>query len=106
MTTSTKPRGVLIAGNWKMNHGQAATEQFFRKLPSVSNLAPFKSGALRACVAVPATSLERAVAISASAPYPFAIAAQNAHWEKSGAFTGELSGPLLKDTGIHWALTG
>ncbi len=34
------------------------------------------------------------------------LAAQNIHWEDSGAYTGEISGPMLKDTGIMYVIVG
>jgi triosephosphate isomerase len=90
---------VLIAGNWKMNHGPAEAERFF----SVLGDAPQAKG-LSACVLTPAVTLTAALALGRK--HGVAVGAQNAHWEKSGAFTGELSGPLLKEIGIETVLTG
>jgi triosephosphate isomerase (TIM) len=108
-----KPRGVLIAGNWKMNHGPAEAEAFLRAFleKARSALPPsaephLASGSLQACVIPPAISLERARKAAADAPFPVHIAAQNAHWERKGAFTGELSGPMLQEIGVTWALVG
>jgi triosephosphate isomerase len=39
-------------------------------------------------------------------PFPVSIAAQNAHWERKGAYTGEISGPMLQELGVHWVLLG
>jgi triosephosphate isomerase len=106
-------RGVLIAGNWKMNHTRAETEAFFAAIGSQSDkalgsggVAALKSGKLQSAVFPPMLSLERAAAAAKSAPFPFAVGAQNVHWEKKGAFTGEISGPMLAELGLTWALTG
>lgn len=101
-----KPRGVLIAGNWKMNHGPSEAEKFFQTLRIGEAQAALKRGSLRACVIPPAVSLEKSISCVSKLSYPITVAAQNAHWEKKGAFTGELSGPLLQEIGISWALIG
>ncbi|MEK6579031.1 MAG: triose-phosphate isomerase, partial [Bdellovibrionota bacterium] len=108
-----KPRGVLIAGNWKMNHGLSETNGFFDILSAQSKAALpknaeglLKSGALRALVIPTATSLQTARNRTEKNPFPLAIGAQNAHGEKSGAFTGEISGPMLQELNIRWVLIG
>ena len=100
-----KPRGVTVAGNWKMNHGPKATVEFLTSLQSRIDpgvQAALKKSEICAGVFVPAVSLQAAQENRGS----LFIGAQNAHWEKAGAFTGELSAPLLQELGIHWALVG
>lgn len=93
-----KPRGIVIAGNWKMNHTQEETQNFFSKLQCTSH--PQVK-----CIAFPpTTSLQTAVA--ASRDLPVEMGAQNVHWEKTGAFTGEISGPMIRELGISHALVG
>lgn len=106
-------RGVLIAGNWKMNRGPNETEVFFQELKGkfanflkARDLDLLKSGKLRACVIPPMLSLETAQRLTSQSPFPVTVAAQNVHWEKVGAFTGEISGPMLRELGIGWALVG
>ncbi len=102
-----KPRGVLIAGNWKMNHGVAETEGFFSEfIKATSNLNKSDSSELGVCVIPPLLRLEQASGLAKKSPFPIAVAAQNVHWEKKGAFTGEISGPMLKELGVDWALVG
>jgi triosephosphate isomerase len=107
---SRKPRGVLIAGNWKMNHGVSATRGFFGDLSKIQlsggALAALKSSTVRAWAFPPMLSLQEALMSAKSAGFAFEIGAQNVHWEKSGAFTGEISGPMLTEIGITRALTG
>jgi triosephosphate isomerase len=104
---------MLIAGNWKMNHGPKDTGLFFNQFKELvrSSLRPeakkaLSQGDLRACLIPPFLSLAKARADSADLPFPVSIGAQNAHWEKTGAFTGEISGPILKEIGISWVLIG
>src|SRR5207248_7461027 len=81
--SQTKRRRV-IAGNWKMFKTQAETRAFF------STFVPLVS-ASRHCsivVAPPFTAIPAAVAAAKNTN--IAISAQNLHWEKEGAFTGEI----------------
>ncbi len=110
---SSSSRGVLIAGNWKMNYGPREAESFFQSLNTGSasmlkaeDVQLLKSGKLQACVIPPTLTLETAKRLSAQASFPVCVAAQNAHWEKKGAFTGEISGPMLKELGVEWVLIG
>jgi triosephosphate isomerase len=110
--SSRKSRGILIAGNWKMNYGPREAESFFQSLRSgastlqADDLKRLQSGELKACVIPPMLTLEASKRLAAQAPFPLSVAAQNAHWEKKGAFTGEISGPMLKEMGIEWVLIG
>lgn len=99
-------RPILIAGNWKMNRGQKETEEFFAGLKPLWKIdsALMKSGGLQAALFPPALSLERA--LKARGDLPITIGCQNVHFEKSGAFTGEVSAPMLSEIGINWALVG
>jgi triosephosphate isomerase len=95
-------RGVLLAGNWKMNHGPKATAEFLNQL----NVRAKSNAQMR--LYVPYVSLTTALALakktssnkfSPSDPdFSLEIGAQNIHFEKSGAFTGEISGPMLNET--------
>src|SRR5919109_5545634 len=55
-------------------------------------------------VCPPFTSL--AAAVSALAGTDIAVAAQNVHWEAEGAFTGEVSAPMLRELGVYGAIVG
>ncbi len=108
MTNATrKPRGILITGNWKMNHGPEAARKFFAALPSdTAALISAKNG-LRAAVYVPDVSIVSAREAAAERGLgAIRVGAQNVHWEKSGAFTGEISGPMLTELGVSTALVG
>jgi triosephosphate isomerase len=55
-------------------------------------------------VCAPFTSL--AVAVQVLAGTDIAVAAQNVHWEAEGAFTGEVSAPMLRELGVYGAIVG
>lgn len=102
----------VLAGNWKMNHGPAASLGFFEAwAPLISKLDP-KPNPAKAQVElyVPALSLagslEGRAELENRTGLRVAIGVQNAHAALSGAFTGELSGPMLLETGIRHALIG
>jgi triosephosphate isomerase len=89
---------VLIAGNWKMSKGPAETEAFCRTLRERS----FEG--IDVVVCPPFVSLAAAVRILAGTE--FGVAAQNVHWEPEGAFTGEISAPMLRELGVYGAIVG
>jgi triosephosphate isomerase len=92
-------RKTLIAGNWKMykTTGEA-----------VALVEEIKKGAAGApsdiLVAPPYTSLVAVVAAAKGSTV--AVAAQNMHFEKEGAFTGEVSATMLKDIGVTHVILG
>jgi triosephosphate isomerase len=108
-----KSRGLVIAGNWKMNSLPEETSHFFTTLKSRTGefISPehsqlFESERLRTVLCPPSLCLERAHALSAHLSFPLHVSSQNTHWEKKGAFTGEISGPMLQAIGIEWSLVG
>jgi triosephosphate isomerase len=111
-----KPRGVLIAGNWKMNHGGLETQEFFSQLRLVCSpkpeleldpkLHPIQVGQLKVCIFPPLLSLYETCKQASTLAFPLSVGAQNAHWAKKGAFTGEISGPMLTELGVQWVLVG
>jgi triosephosphate isomerase (TIM) len=91
---------MLIAGNWKMHKTASETGEFCRELRAAFG------GVEGVDVAVcpPFTGL--APAVQALADTEIAVAAQNVHWEPEGAFTGEISAPMLADLGVYGAIVG
>ena len=106
-----KKPAIILAGNWKMNHGPREAEAFFGELQekwttALSAEVRAKLEAKEASVWIfpPAVTLDRARALAA--PLGITVGAQNAHGAASGAFTGELSAPLLAQIGISSVLLG
>jgi triosephosphate isomerase len=89
---------MLIAGNWKMYKGPAETAEFCLGLREES------TQGIDVVVAPPYLSL--AVAVQLLAGTEIAVAAQNVHWEAEGAFTGEVSAPMLLELGVYGAIVG
>ncbi|MBW7996590.1 MAG: triose-phosphate isomerase [Candidatus Glassbacteria bacterium] len=93
-------REQIIAANWKMNHRARDLEQFFQGL-----LALYKEReGVTVVVAPTAPYLVRAVELAA--PAGIRIAAQNMHFEAGGAFTGEISAGMVRDTGAQFVILG
>jgi triosephosphate isomerase len=89
---------VLIAGNWKMFKGPTETAEFCRGLRDL----PFEGIGVVVCP--PFVSLQTAVQLLAGTE--IGVAAQNVHWELEGAFTGEVSAPMLRELGAYGAIVG
>ena len=91
---------MLIAGNWKMYKTWAETAEFCAALKArLDDL-----DGVDVAVCPPFTALDAAV--QALAETDIAVAAQNVHWEEEGAFTGEISAPMLRELGIYGAIVG
>jgi triosephosphate isomerase len=92
-------RTPLLAGNWKMYKTPSETVSFFRDfLPAVQNAThdivlcpPF--------VNIPA-------AVEAVRGSKVRVGGQNLFWKDEGAFTGEISGPMLKAAGADYVIVG
>ncbi|GAC1347032.1 MAG: triose-phosphate isomerase [Myxococcales bacterium] len=85
-------RTNFVCGNWKMNKTVGEAVAFARELR-----ARLRAGPVLVAVAPPFTALPAVkAALSGS---PIQLFAQNCHEEKSGAFTGEVAAPMLKELG-------
>lgn len=92
-------RKPIIAGNWKMNNDIFETEKL------MTALLPLVAGAEAEVVFCP-TYLGLQKAVEMAKDSNVGIGAQNMHFEKSGAFTGEISGEMLKAIGVKYVLIG
>ncbi len=92
-------RKTVIAGNWKMNKTPAEAVALLNELRPL--VADAKCDVV---VGVPFVCIP-AVAECVSGTN-IAVAAQNVHWAKSGAFTGEISVDMLKAVGATYAIIG
>ena len=91
----------FVCGNWKMFKTSAEASQLVKELAGGLGEA---AGKVQVAVAPPFTSL--AAAVSAAKGSPLEIAAQNVHWEAQGAFTGEVSAPMLAEVGCRHGIVG
>ncbi len=92
-------RRKLIAGNWKMYKSVAEAVALVDEIRKGASGAPSEM-----LVAPPFTAL--AAVVSAAKGSLVTVAAQNMHFEKEGAFTGEVSAPMLRDVGVTHVILG
>ncbi|PYL11720.1 MAG: triose-phosphate isomerase [Verrucomicrobia bacterium] len=94
-------RKKIIAANWKMNMTQGESvrfvESFFRDVGEITDV--------EVVIIPPFTALAR-VSEALGRAQNIKVGAQNMYWEKSGAFTGEISAPLLRDLFVHYVVLG
>ena len=92
-------RKYVIAGNWKMNNTPAQTKEL------INEMKPLVAGAsCEVVLCVPFVDI--AAAVEAAKGSDLKIGAENIHWAESGAFTGEISGDMLKAAGAEYVIIG
>ncbi len=92
-------RKAVIAGNWKMNKTRPEAKALIEEMkPLVAN------AGCEVVICVPFTNLETAVNLTAGTNIK--VGAENCHFEKSGAFTGEISADMLKEVGVEYVVLG
>lgn len=101
-------RTPLIAGNWKMFHGGGSGVEL---AAAVARAAAHFPGAVECVVAPPFTALAAVAQTVAEIAEqvrqtPIGVAGQNLYPEEKGAFTGEISAPMLVEAGCHWVIVG
>jgi triosephosphate isomerase len=94
-------RKKIIAANWKMNMTQAESarfvESFLRDAGDINDVD---------VVIIPPFTAIAKVSEALGKAHNIKVGAQNMFWEKSGAFTGEISAPLLRDLFVHYVVLG
>ena len=93
-------RTPLIAGNWKMHKTVADAEEFIQALlPQVSD-----ADGVEVAICPPFLALEAMVDSTRGSRVQ--VVAQNVHHAGEGAYTGEVSIPMLQEIGVHGAIIG
>ena len=90
-------RKPIIVGNWKMNKNNAETKAFFEAVDGVAASENATYG-----IGCPFTDLRTALDHAKN----LVVAAENCHFEDSGAFTGEVSVPMLEEMGVKYCIIG
>ena len=93
-------RRYVIAGNWKMNMTPSETGAFIREL------APMVAGKDKADIVLCVPFVDIAPAVEAARGTNIKIGTQNVHFKESGAYTGEISAAMLKETGVEYVIVG
>ena len=92
-------RKAVIAGNWKMNNTPAETTAL------INEMKPLVAGA-DCDVVICAPFVDLQAALEAAEGSNIKIGAENCHWAEKGAFTGEVSAPMLKAMGVPYVIIG
>ena len=92
-------RKAVIAGNWKMNKTPAETTEIINAMKPL-----VKDADCSVVLCVPYVDI--CAALEAANGSNIEIGAENCHWEKSGAYTGEISADMLVAMGVKYVITG
>lgn len=92
-------RKIVIAGNWKMNK---TPEEAVKLIDEIKPAAEKTSADVVLCVPF----VDLPAALEAAKGSKVGIGAENVHWAESGAFTGEISAPMLKALGVKYVIVG
>ncbi|MBP1581747.1 MAG: triosephosphate isomerase, partial [Oscillospiraceae bacterium] len=92
-------RAAVIAGNWKMNKGPAQAKALIEELKPLA-----ADAACTVIVCVPFVDLQ--TALEATKGSNIKVGAQNCHWAESGAYTAEISAPMLQEMGVEYVILG
>ncbi len=92
-------RRKVIAGNWKMNKNPEEAKKYLEEfIPLVKDTS--------AEVILCAPYLDLKCMVKHTNGSNVKIGAQNMHWEETGAYTGEISGSMLKSIGVEYVIIG
>ena len=92
-------RKAIVAGNCKMNNDRNAAKKLITELNPL-----VKDAACEVVLCVPYTNLETALSLCEGTNMH--VGAENCHWAKSGAFTGEISAEMLAEMGVEYVIIG
>src|SRR5437660_3898176 len=94
-------RKKIVAANWKMNMLQAEAAEFVKDLLlEIDDIS-----AVEVVIAPPFTAIAK-VNQALGTAQNIKVGAQNMHWERSGAFTGEISAAMLRDLYVRYVVLG
>ncbi len=97
-------RRPIIAGNWKMHHDHLVTIQVVQKLCYRLEKDDFE--ACDVVIAPAFTALRTLQTLIQADKLDLLLGAQNVHWEPQGAFTGEVSAPMLAKLDVGFVIVG
>jgi triosephosphate isomerase (TIM) len=97
-------RKPIIAGNWKMHHDHFVAIQVVQKLSYRLEVDDFEACDVVICA--PFTDLRTLQTIIDADRLKIRLGAQNCYWENEGAFTGEVSPPMLAKLNVQYVIVG
>ena len=92
-------RRAIIAGNWKMNKTRPEAKELIEAMKPL-----VKDAGCEVVICVPYTNLETAVGLTKGTNIK--VGAENCHFAKSGAYTGEISADMLTEIGVEYVVLG
>ena len=92
-------RKKIVAGNWKMNKNATEAVDFINELKAQNLSKDVDVVVCPTFVCLPA-------AVEAAKGSAVKVGAQNIHWADNGAYTGEISGEMLKNIGVEYVIIG
>ena len=98
------PRRPIIAANWKMHKTHLEGMHFVESLRN--RLDPTDYDRVEIVICPPFTALRTVQTTVDGAQMDVALGAQNMHWAESGAYTGEISSPMLVKLGVTYVILG
>ena len=98
------PRKPLMSGNWKMNYNHLEAIQVIQKLSYRLTQADYD--AVDVSVHPPFTALRSIQTVLDADRIPISLGAQNCYWEDKGAYTGEVSPPMLAKLNCSYVIVG
>jgi triosephosphate isomerase (TIM) len=91
-------RRAILAGNWKMYKNITESRAFFEKFN------PLVATSTHCDIVICPTFVNLQAAVESTRDTTIDIGGQNLFWEKEGAYTGEISGGMLRAVGCRWVL--
>jgi len=95
-------RQKIMAGNWKMNKTNTEALRLVQQIKNRLQKNPVKKSMVVLCPPFTALSLVAKDLKSTK----IRLGAQNLFWENEGAYTGEISAKMIKNTGAQWVIIG
>lgn len=95
-------RQKIMAGNWKMNKTNTEALRLVKQIKNLLQKNPIKKSIVVLCPPFTALSLVAEDLKSTK----IGLGAQNLFWENEGAYTGEISAKMIKNTGAQWVIIG
>jgi triosephosphate isomerase (TIM) len=93
-------RNKIVAGNWKMHFGPQAAAEFAESL----RINILDTHGVSVILCPPFLALKSVFDVVNGSELK--VGAQNMHWEEAGAFTGEITGAMIKETGAEYVILG
>lgn len=91
----------LVVGNWKMN---GTLLESYKLAAAIVKVLRTTASRVQVVLAPPHTALAKVHQAIRNSDID--LAGQNCHWQEKGAFTGEVSPAMLRDTGCHYVIVG